>query len=78
LFGKTSLGDVVKECLWVTTIAGLPNFAGVLLKVHVGKDGVHYEFADVKPEGSTVGADGAFFIPKEHVAYMQKATRAAV
>lgn len=75
---KTALHDLLKQRLVVTCIQGLPMFSGVLLGVHVGRDGVHYEFADVKPHGTNEPAVGRFWIDKAHIAYMQEGTGAAV
>lgn len=76
---KPALHGLLKQRLVVTCVNGLPMFTGVLLGVHTGKDGVHYEFADVRPAGTTTPADGTFWIDKAHVAYMQEgATSAAV
>lgn len=78
MFGKkTALHGLLKQRLVVTCTDGLPMFSGVLLGVHTGKDGVHYEFADVKPHGSVDSAVGTFWIDKAHIAYMQEGTTSA-
>lgn len=75
---KTALRDLLKQRLVVTCKHGLPMFSGVLLGVHVGKDGVHYEFADVRPSGAASTAEGKLWIDKADVAYMQEGISASV
>lgn len=78
MFGKkTALHGLLKQRLVVTCKNGLPMFSGVLLDVHIGKDGVHYQFADVKPHGSLESAVGTFWIDKSDVAYMQEGANSA-
>ena len=74
---KSALAGLVKQRLTVTCKHGIPMFSGLLLDIHIGKDGVQYEFADVKHVESGAAAAGTLFIDKADVAYMQEVPSAA-
>ena len=74
---KSALEGIVKQRLTVTCKHGIPMFSGVLLDVHIGKDGVHYEFADGKQVESGAVAAGTLWIDKADVAYIQEVPSAS-